>query len=388
MAHRIHIAVFGVGLGHAARMSLVADMLRNHGEAVNFSSFYYAVEYLRKKGFNCDRVAPMDIGWREGGVSAKGTFRHIPTFFSNFAQQVRQEGRIIDRFQPDLVISDSRLSAVVAAYLAGIPSVTVSNQLRILLPPKYHPTSLSKVERIDAELLGLFWSRSRLILVPDLPPPYTISERNTREGVTVKGRVRYVGFMTPVPKVGAERIHKVSNMLEMDGGKHVVFTQISGPPETTDRMMEAALEAAEALSDRFTFVISKGEVGGDEEPRRIRGGWVFEWCPVKDELFFIADLLVVRGGHSSLSQAIRYGKPLVAVPIRNHSEQVMNTRKVVDMGLGLSVDSSMVTGRSLASAVENVSGDASFREKAREVGEVARKLNGVKNTVDIVKSLL
>ncbi len=385
---RVHIAVFGIGLGHAARMSLVADMLREQGGTVNFSSFFSTVDYLRRKGFNCDRVAPMDIGWREGAVSATSTFRQIPRFFSNLAQQVRQERRIIERFQPDIVVSDSRLSAIVAAYLAGIPSVTVSNQLRILLPPKYHPTSLNKVERIDAELLGLFWSRSRLILVPDLPPPYTISEKNTREGITVKGRVRYVGFMSPESEVDVERLSKVSSMLGLNGGRQVVFAQISGPLGTTDRLMKAALAAAKALSDRFIFIISKGEVGGDEKPRRIEGGWVFEWCPVKDELFSIADLLVVRGGHSSLSQAFIYGKPVIVVPIRNHSEQVMNASKVADIGLGICVDPSLLTSRSLASAVENISSDGSFREKAREVGEVARKLDGVKNTVDIIKSLL
>lgn len=388
MARRVHIAVFGSGLGHAARMSLVAEVLRDQGDVVSFSSFYSAVDYLRAKGFDCHRVAPIDIEWREGGVSVKRTFTRAPTLISNFAQQVRQERQIIKRFQPNLLISDTRLSAVLAAYLSGIPSVTVSNQLRILLPPRYHNTNLSRMEGVVAGMLGLFWSCSHFILVPDLPPPYTVSEMNTSRIRTLKGRIRYVGFLTPVSEVGEEHLRKISNMLELDRSKPLIFAQISGPPKTRQEMMKATLEAARILHDRFTFIISRGEVDGVDEPKRIKGGWLFEWCPIKDELFSIADLLVVRGGHSSLTQAAIYGKPVVSIPIRNHSEQYANALKVTDMGLGLTIDTSMLTGRSLASAVEDVSSNPSFKKKVQEIGEAARKLDGVKNTVDIVNSLL
>ncbi len=388
MGQRVHIAVFGVGLGHAARMSLVADTLKEEGIILSFSSFFYVVDYLRKKGFRCERVAPMDIGWRDGGVSTADTFRRIPKLFANFASQVRQESRIINKLQPDLVISDSRLSVVVAAHIAKIPSITVSNQLRILLPPKYQLTSLSKVERIDTELLGIFWSRSELILVPDLPAPYTLSERNICEGWTSKGKVRYVGFMTPPSEICDESIRKVSKVLNLDGSKKIVFAQISGPPKTVAKTFEASISAAEELSNKIIFIISKGVVGGDEAPRKIKGGWFFEWCPFKDELFTIADVIVLRGGHSSLSQAIISGKPVIAIPISNHSEQMMNTSKIADMGVGVQIYPSELTGRSLSSAVKAVISDTSFKEKAFQLGKFAKRMDGVKNTTEIVKSLL
>jgi UDP:flavonoid glycosyltransferase YjiC (YdhE family) len=40
------------------------------------------------------------------------------------------------------------------------------------------------------------------------------------------------------------------------------------------------------------------------------------------------------------------------------------------------------------SAVETVFGDDSFRRRILEVREVARRLDGVRNTVDIVNTLL
>ena len=59
-------------------------------------------------------------------------------------------------------------------------------------------------------MLGLFWSLSDEILMPDLPPPYTISEANIT-GSDVANRVRYVGFMSPKAIVSEDRMNKVKN---------------------------------------------------------------------------------------------------------------------------------------------------------------------------------
>jgi UDP:flavonoid glycosyltransferase YjiC (YdhE family) len=369
-------------------MSLLGKKLQEQGDIVNFSSFDYVVEYLRKKGFNCDRTSSMQIGWREGGVSATNTIRQIPRLFSTFVQQYRQERRIIKRFSPDIVVSDSRLSAVIAAFISGIPSLTISNQLRILLPPRYHTTSLNKVERIDAELLGIFWSRSQLLLVPDLPPPYTISELNTQEGKTMLRKIQYIGFLTPRSEISGNNIKRISDLLELDGRKKIIFAQISGPPETIDIIMQSAYDAAKLLSEKFIFIISKGKVGGDETPKKIHGGWIFDWCPIKDELFYISDILVLRGGHSSLSQAILSKKPLVTIPIRNHSEQVMNSQKISQIGLGINIDPAILTGSTLAKAIESIMGNKLFKTNANKIGDVALNLNGVNNTIKLMKSIL
>ena len=49
--------------------------------------------------------------------------------------------------------------------------------------------------------------------------------------------------------------------------------------------------------------------------------------PVRDEIFAIADVLVLRGGHAVISQAIQFGKPIVTIPIDNHGEQTRQFRK-------------------------------------------------------------
>lgn len=387
MSKKIHFAVYGSGLGHASRMSLIAQFIKEQGDIVNFSSFDYAVEYIREKGFNCDIVPPSDIGWRNEGVSTKNTLGDIPTLLSNFVLQVRKERQIMIRFKPDIVVSDTRLSAVVAAYILGIPSITVTNQLRILLPPKFHTRKLGKIESIVAETLGLLWSLSQHILVPDIPLPFTISLENTEEIRTTKRKKSYVGFMTPTSNIDEKRLNEVSKMLNFIKEKPIVFAQVSGPSGTKRKLTEIMIKVSENLSDKFTIVISKGQVGGDEKPRKIKGGWIYEWCPVKDELFTLSNMLLIRGGHTTISQAILYGKPVITIPIRNHSEQMANALRVDEIGFGKILYPEEMSIKKISSAIEEVCCDGHFQDRIFELKSIAQKINGIKNTVDIINNL-
>ena len=49
----------------------------------------------------------------------------------------------------------------------------------------------------------------------------------------------------------------------------------------------------------------------------------------------MSNLLILRGGHVALSQAIQFGKPIIMIPIENHGEQLGNSEKVAKIGAGL-----------------------------------------------------
>ena len=98
------------------------------------------------------------------------------------------------------------------------------------------------------------------------------------------------------------------------------------------------MEAAKSLPG-IQYVISEGNPEGDREPKRLAGlGWYYEWCPVRDEIFAMCNLLVLRGGHVSISQAIQFGKPIVSIPIENHGEQLGNSEKISKIGIGITLN--------------------------------------------------
>jgi UDP:flavonoid glycosyltransferase YjiC (YdhE family) len=48
-----------------------------------------------------------------------------------------------------------------------------------------------------------------------------------------------------------------------------------------------------------------------------------------------ADMLVVNGGFSAVSEAFVMQKPLIVIPVPNHAEQWVNARTICELGVGM-----------------------------------------------------
>jgi UDP:flavonoid glycosyltransferase YjiC (YdhE family) len=379
--------VFGSGLGHASRMLLIARSLEKDGIEVKFSSSFEAVNYLKNSRFRCNSVPLVDVKWDEKGrVSIVRTLIQVLPALKNFIQQLTLEIDNMKSFSPNLVVSDSRLSSVLAAKLLKLPSLIILNQLKILLPGRENRLK-SFMEDASAELLGKFWSFCDNIILPDLPPPYTISERNLFGVRSTKKKVRYVGFMVPRPTIPEDVLEKIARELNIDKRKPTLFAQISGPAITKKGVLEVLRGIASRHSEKYNLIVSEGLPGGNTEPTRFRGGWYYEWCPVKDELFALTDVIIARGGHSTIAQSILFGKPMILIPIINHSEQMSNARKVSKLGIGVSMDQRHLTPENLEESVSMIVEDG-YKRKVERLRDIARNFDGVGNTVNIAKTYL
>jgi UDP-N-acetylglucosamine--N-acetylmuramyl-(pentapeptide) pyrophosphoryl-undecaprenol N-acetylglucosamine transferase len=382
---------YGVGLGHASRLLMVADHLKQEGIKVQFSSYGEAVSYVSLRGYKCATVSPVEFAWSmEGGFSVKDSIANIPKWFTNFSRQVNQETRNILEFSPDIVVSDSRLSPLISARLLKVPSVVVLNQIKLLLSPRLHDHMAPRIfENMVGEFLGSMWAMADRVLVPDLPPPYTLSAHNVWDIGSASRKVEYVGFASPRPQITEERVIKVANMLGFDKSRPLVFVHVSGPIQTRPALTKVAVETARRLDPKIQFVISEGNPKGKSHPIKIgESSWYYEWCPVRDEIFAASNLLVLRGGHVVLSQAIQFGKPVVTVPIENHGEQLGNCTKVAELGAGVMLHAKGLGPEQLGDAIEKVLGDPEYKNKATELQMLAEKLNGIDNVVQIVRSYL
>jgi UDP-N-acetylglucosamine--N-acetylmuramyl-(pentapeptide) pyrophosphoryl-undecaprenol N-acetylglucosamine transferase len=386
-----YFAPYGVGLGHASRLLMVADHLRQEGINIQFSSYGEAASYVSMLGYKCATVSPVEFAWSmEGGFSVKDSIANIPVWFANFSRQVNQETRNMLGCNPDIVVSDSRLSPLMAARLLKVPSVVVLNQIKLLLSPRLRDLVASRIfENLVAEFLGSMWAMAERVLVPDLPPPYTLSAHNVWHIGSASRKLEYVGFASPRPQTNREQVIKTINMLGLDRSRPLVFVHISGPVQTRPALLKVAVETAKRLDPKIQFVISAGKPGGISYPRRIgRLSWYYEWCPVRDEIFAASDLLVLRGGHVALSQAIQFGKPVVTVPIENHGEQLGNCAKMEELGAGVMLHPKRLRSDQLADAIEKVLGDSHYNKKATELQRLAERLNGIDNVVKIVRSYI
>jgi UDP-N-acetylglucosamine--N-acetylmuramyl-(pentapeptide) pyrophosphoryl-undecaprenol N-acetylglucosamine transferase len=384
-----YMAPYGVGLGHASRLLMVADQLKQDGMDVRFSSYGEATSYVLLRGYKCANVSPVEFAWSmEGGFSVKNSLANIPSWFANFSRQVNQEIRNLLMWCPSVVVSDSRLSPLVAARMVRVPSVVVLNQIKLLLSPRLRELAASRMfENIVGEFLGGLWAMADRILVPDLPPPYTISAHNTWGIGSASRKLEYIGFASPKPQISEEQVSKVVRSLGLEMSRPIVFVHVSGPFQTRPALIQLALESIKRLDPKVQFIISEGNPKGKSEPRRIgKLSWFYEWCPVRDELYAVSDLLVLRGGHVALSQAILFGKPVVSIPIENHGEQLGNSAKLSELGAGVMVHPKNLNSSDLGDAIENVLLNPEYKKKAAELQKRAENLNGIDNIVEIVRS--
>ena len=392
MSRVAYFTPYGVGLGHASRLLMVADQLKQEGTNVQFSSYGEAVSYILMRGFKCTAVSPVEFAWSmDGGFSVKDSIANVPVWFANLSRQVNQETRNMAQCKPSIVLSDSRLSPLMAARLLKVPSLVILNQIKLLLSPRLHNLIASRIfENVMAEFLGSMWAMADRVLVPDLPPPYTLSAHNIWDIGSASRKLEYIGFASPRPQINKERVMKVANMLDFDKRRPLVFVHVSGPAQTRPALLNLAVETAKILDPKIQFVISAGNPRGVMNPMRIgTSSWYYEWCPVRDEIFVASDLLVLRGGHVALSQAIQFGKPVITVPIENHGEQLGNCAKFEELGAGVMLDPKRLRAEQLAKSIEKVLSDSSYyNKKAAELQSLTEKLNGINNVVQIVRSYL
>jgi len=388
-SRKVYFGVFGSGLGHVTRILEIAKLLPRQAFDLRYSSSGQGFSFLSTKGLGAssENSPPLDVEWATGGgFSSDRVLPGFPFMFNNFIKQVTFERRAIRKFDPNLVVSDSRLSALLAAWSMGYPVVTMLNQFKILFPPRFRGRLGRFYERVAGDALGLMWSLSERVLVTDLPPPYTIGEENLA-GSEVSNIVEYVGFTAPIVEMSPERVRRAKESLGLDN-RPLVFCQISGPDATKGRFAETLLKSADLMTRKHNLVISMGYSGGSPEPRKLsNGGWLFDWCPIKDELFELSNVIVARAGHSTIGQCIDHVKPAVLVPIHNHPEQISNAEKFGELGLGVTMKSELLTPQNLIESVEKCATDPSYTKMLEVVCAVSKGYRGVEKCAEIIRSL-
>jgi UDP-N-acetylglucosamine--N-acetylmuramyl-(pentapeptide) pyrophosphoryl-undecaprenol N-acetylglucosamine transferase len=376
-------------LGHVTRVLDVADRLHGNGHEFCYSGSLQALKYLRlhQNGSKVLESPSLDVEWTEdGSFSSKDFIPHFPSMFNSFLKQIAFESESISRFDPSIVVSDSRLSPVIAARRRSYPVVTLLNQFKVNLPPRFRSNRTGRLyERIAGDVLGLLWSLSDRVLMTDLPPPYTIGEANL-QGTDVSKIVQYVGFTSPRLRLDEARLARARSIAGLDG-KPLVFVQISGPDATKKRFADTVLRATDQLAKRYDIVISLGYLNGSGEPRRLSNGTVlYDWCPIKDELFELSSLVVARSGHRTIGQCIDSAKPAVLIPIHNHPEQIGNAEKFASLGLGVAIKAEDLTPQLLTESVDRCLNDSSYRKNIDALSRISEKYDGIQRTVEIINA--
>jgi UDP:flavonoid glycosyltransferase YjiC (YdhE family) len=262
--------------------------------------------------------------------------------------------------------------------LLGLPVITVLNQLN-LTDPSRRGVPVRLLSAGVSAGMGKLWELSDEVLLPDLPPPYTISERNLW-GSRVKN-TRYIGFIY-TSNTGVN--DGLSERLASDPRKKI-FWQVSGPSRTRGPFLAKALEFARLLSDRFVSIVSAGDPAGSFVAEEIPGGWYYGWCPAPDSYFSLCDLIVSRAGHVTISQEIAASRPSLLVPIPGQAEQEGNAAKAARLGVSVCIGQDELTAGRAIEGIETLL-DGRAEERAKALSDYASKFDAVGEVVRTLSS--
>lgn len=386
---RLYIGPCGLGLGHITRCERIAREFSERGDEVLFSSYLDGLDYLKRRGLRHYSALPISFRTREDGTidpKLTATQNGVTVGLWKFVKQLVGEVQQLTRFGPDIVISDTRVSTLLAGLLLRRPTCLILNQYSVQMPNYPKPIRtvdgamllLSRIVwKYASTLLGIAWGMSKLIIIPDLPPPYTISAYNLPIPKRTTRKVKLVGpvgLKSKVPVRNGRAAHR----------RPSVFACVSGPATDRQYLVRTLSRLLAELPPKWSVVLSCGDPNGSSTPRGDTHVTVFDWMDEKayDEAFQNADVIVSRAGHETIMRAVALGKPLVLIPPPSHTEQSNNARRAAELGIAVVLPQRALDGDSLVRAVTESTERCSGR-----AAEISRLIQDKLGTETIVETI-
>ncbi|KPV64679.1 MAG: undecaprenyldiphospho-muramoylpentapeptide beta-N- acetylglucosaminyltransferase [Candidatus Bathyarchaeota archaeon BA1] len=385
---RVQLSPCGIGLGHVGRCIPIAKKLKERGAQVLFSTYRDGVRYAKQEGFSVVETPPIGFMVKpDGTVDFRQTMVNPGPFFASLTllKQVDAEIQIMKAFEPDIVVSDTRISPLMAAKLLGIPEVCILNQFQIIVPRRRRYLRLARLADAGAlALIGKIWTAGIHVLIPDFPPPYTLSIGNLRIPSSYQKRVKLIGPVLPTYPDELPSQNEVRKRLGLRKDEPVIFAPISGPAEERAYFTGVLRKIFREFPYHYQIVMSLGYPNSSTEPIQDGNLTVYKWMLNRFEYLKACDIVVARAGHGTLTQSICYGKPMILVPTPSHTEQLNNARKAAELGIAEVIEQDHLNKQTLLTAVRKFLGANQFQERIKQIQEDILKLNGLEAAIQTI----
>ena len=306
--------VNGLGLGNSTRCHAIIQELRAEQARIAVVTSGNGLWYFEDCP-DVDEVFAFEAlyyGQKDGKVSIVETLRAAGSFIGIMRRNAKILTKLIQSFRPQLAVIDS-VYTVGPLRRAGIPVVGINNADGVVksMPRFTNAPASIKSQFYIIEMADYFFHRrmADLIISPTLDPDVpTAAEKFRRVGPIVRKQC-------PVrPSGGAPK--KVVIMLSGSTFGTVVKLDAPSYPVRIEVIGRTAPDGHENRSD----VIYHGKI--------------------KDSINVLADadLVVVNGGFSAVSEIFYMRKAVVVVPVPRHAEQWINARTIEHLGIGLMAD--------------------------------------------------
>lgn len=398
---RVYLAPCGIGLGHITRAHPIANELKHRRIETVFSTYLDGLDYAKRNHLRTYEAVPIEFRvTNDGTIDFKRTA--ATSGFSlgirRFLEQVVREIQFLKQFRPDVVLSDSRASSLVAAWLLRVPVALMLNQFRVEIIRRPSGRSLKSLDRLFFLIanvgwlfirtaIQLVWGRSQVILIPDLPSPYTISLGNLAIPRRYTEKVKLIGPIVERQHDKTSTRSDIRRKLGLGSKLPFIYAAVSGPKVERNILARILLDSFKNMSEDYQIVLSRGNPEGKKTAHSVGGVRVYDWIENQDDFIRASDLVIGRAGHGTIMKSLAYGKPMMLVPIPDHTEQYGNARRATSLHVAEMIDQNMLNRDTLRSKVEKVLGSHKYTTNASRISKEAAGMNAVARACDIVEGL-
>lgn len=384
---RVYFAPCGIGLGHVGRCVPIARKLMEKNARVMFSTYQEGIRYVEREGLPLIKAPPIGFQVKpDGTIDFRQTAVNPGPFFASFTlmEQVNAEVEAIERFKPDIVVSDSRASPLLAAKILGIPKICILNQFQLIIPRKKHFLRLARfVDSITLALIGKIWTSGNIVLIPDFPHPYTISAGNLNIPKSYRKKVKLIGPILSTHPNELPTKKELRKKLRLPMDKPVIFAPISGPIRERAFLTVILRRILLEFPDDYEIVLSLGYPNADTKPIFHSNLRIYKWIPNRFEYLKACDLVVSRAGHGTLTQCMCYGKPMIIVPTPSHTEQLNNAKQAEKLGVAKVIEQEELSKEVLLKNVQQIL-ESETPERLKQVQEEVLRYDGLENAVKTI----
>jgi len=317
--------VNGLGLGNSTRCYAIIQELTRRGVTVEIVTSGNGTWFFKDKPEvgRIDEVPALQYGKKDGRISMARTLGAVGKMVNSLRAAEQVVATAIERFRPDFVVADSSYSFR-PVKRAGVPLAALNNS--------------------DMVVRGIrnLGNRPRSVL-----PQYTFVEF---PDYLYHGRVPDLVVsprLDPNDRAQSGRFRAVGPIVRHD----CVPTPISDqPPSRVVIMLSGSAFGSQVNMAREFPGITIDVMGRDGNLPGVNfHGRVRDSLPLLRQ----ADLVVVNGGFSAVSEAVFLRKPTIVIPVPRHAEQWANGRTVEVLNLGLSADEDDLEG-AIATGLANI----------------------------------
>jgi predicted glycosyltransferase len=279
----------GNGYGHAARDGLISKYF-----GFPIMTFGKGAEYCKKNDIELIEIpTPYEIKSKKDIVEIVTS----PTGLAKFLKPGTLAKIRYEFLKVDYIIVDGSPLGLAIAALVGKPTIYITNDTAALVGVR------GTIQRkVAFSFLKTILKYTKSIIVPDFPPPLSITTLNLDSSLPLV-------FAGPFIKKPKQVRHKK---------KYVVV----GPMENAIRSIlgDAAVYGSEV-----------------DDPR---------------QFYSDAELIISHGGHTTIMEALSYGKPIICIVNPNYSERVNNAMMLERRDVGIMLDERTLCRETLVCAIE------------------------------------